>query len=125
MQQAVLLLLLLEFAEPLLQVFFQTFDQSLVLALGFGNLDFGFVQNFVFDFEAVALHADSEPGLEGALHPVVLVVLIRPFLHSPDVQFLVGVGFPGLEEVLLVVLLIEVFCDILDLITFLLNFSIQ
>jgi hypothetical protein len=34
-------------------------------------------------------------------------------------------GFPGLEEVLLVVLFIEVLCDIFDLVTFLLNFSIQ
>ena len=71
----------LQLAKSFLESFFETFDESFVLALDFGNLDFSFVKDFVFDFESVAGHGESEPGLQAVLHSLLLVVFFGLLFH--------------------------------------------
>lgn len=121
MQQFVLLFLLLQLYQLLLQHLLKTADQLLVVSLDLGDLALCFLQHFVLDLVAVALHGDGEPLLKAGFECACVLVLLGALLHLAQVLVLVAVLLPSVEEGLLVVLCVEEGREVLDLVTLLLH----
>ena len=111
----------LEFHQFLLQGVFQILDELLVVFLDFGDFDFRPLEHVIFYLIPVTLHRQLVPFLQTSFQSARMYVLLRPFLHLPEVLILVSLLLPSIEKCFFVIFGVEKSGEVLNLVPFLLN----